>query len=148
MATVMQKIKDIEDEEENRTQLFFECHFSNFIWSTILQSVGFHRAAWGWDDELYFLIHSRMDTSFKELLKVAFTAFIYMIWEERNNRQIKGVGVFFVFIAFTMFFPVMVLMPQKFAIYFTLGWKDSEHNEKETGVYNGVKGVNIVMGHC
>lgn len=30
-------------------------------------------------------------------------------------------GVFFVFIAFTMFLPVMVLMPQKFAISFTLG---------------------------
>lgn len=30
-------------------------------------------------------------------------------------------GVFFVFIAFTMFLPVMVLMPQKFAICFTLG---------------------------
>ncbi|KAL9224899.1 hypothetical protein vseg_000881 [Gypsophila vaccaria] len=30
-------------------------------------------------------------------------------------------GTFFVFIAFTMFLPVMVLMPQKFAICFTLG---------------------------
>lgn len=30
-------------------------------------------------------------------------------------------GVFFVFIAFTMFLPVMVLMPQKFAICFTIG---------------------------
>ncbi|ONH93646.1 hypothetical protein PRUPE_8G243900 [Prunus persica] len=30
-------------------------------------------------------------------------------------------GVFFVFIAFTMFLPIMVLMPQKFAICFTLG---------------------------
>ncbi|MBA0823149.1 hypothetical protein Goarm_019899 [Gossypium armourianum] len=30
-------------------------------------------------------------------------------------------GVFFVFIAFTLFLPVMVLMPQKFAICFTLG---------------------------
>ncbi|TYJ48921.1 hypothetical protein E1A91_A01G098000v1 [Gossypium mustelinum] len=30
-------------------------------------------------------------------------------------------GVFFVFIAFTMFLPVMVLLPQKFAICFTLG---------------------------
>lgn len=30
-------------------------------------------------------------------------------------------GVFFIFIAFTMFLPVMVLMPQKFAISFTLG---------------------------
>ncbi|RXH67422.1 hypothetical protein DVH24_027569 [Malus domestica] len=30
-------------------------------------------------------------------------------------------GVFFVFIAFTTFLPVMVLMPQKFAICFTLG---------------------------
>ncbi|KAF6157998.1 hypothetical protein GIB67_008127 [Kingdonia uniflora] len=27
-------------------------------------------------------------------------------------------------------------------------WKDSEHNERETGVYNSVKGVNVVMGHC
>ncbi|RWR95030.1 Vesicle transport protein [Cinnamomum micranthum f. kanehirae] len=30
-------------------------------------------------------------------------------------------GIFFIFIAFTMFLPVMVLMPQKFAICFTLG---------------------------
>uniref|UniRef100_A0A5B7B753 Vesicle transport protein n=1 Tax=Davidia involucrata TaxID=16924 RepID=A0A5B7B753_DAVIN len=30
-------------------------------------------------------------------------------------------GVFFVFIAFTLFLPVMVLLPQKFAICFTLG---------------------------
>lgn len=30
-------------------------------------------------------------------------------------------GVFFVFISFTMFLPVMVVMPQKFAICFTLG---------------------------
>jgi hypothetical protein len=30
-------------------------------------------------------------------------------------------GVFFIFIAFTLFLPVMVVMPQKFAICFTLG---------------------------
>ncbi|KAB5527761.1 hypothetical protein DKX38_021608 [Salix brachista] len=30
-------------------------------------------------------------------------------------------GVFFVFVAFTMFLPVMVLVPQKFAICFTIG---------------------------
>lgn len=30
-------------------------------------------------------------------------------------------GVFFVVVAFTMFLPVMVLMPQKFALCFTLG---------------------------
>ncbi|KAI4340003.1 hypothetical protein MLD38_024884 [Melastoma candidum] len=30
-------------------------------------------------------------------------------------------GIFFIIIAFTMFLPVMVLMPQKFAICFTLG---------------------------
>ncbi|WOL06405.1 protein transport protein SFT2 [Canna indica] len=30
-------------------------------------------------------------------------------------------GVFFIFVAFTMFLPVMVLMPQKFALCFTLG---------------------------
>ncbi|KAF6166221.1 hypothetical protein GIB67_031005 [Kingdonia uniflora] len=27
-------------------------------------------------------------------------------------------------------------------------WKNFEHNERETGVYNGVKGVNVVVGHC
>jgi hypothetical protein len=30
-------------------------------------------------------------------------------------------GIFFVFIAFALFLPVMVLMPQKFALSFTLG---------------------------
>ena len=33
---------------------------------------------------------------------------------------ILPIGVFFVFIAFTMFLPVTVLMPQKLAICFTL----------------------------
>ncbi|XP_019198350.1 PREDICTED: protein transport protein SFT2-like [Ipomoea nil] len=32
-----------------------------------------------------------------------------------------AVGVFFIFIAISMFLPVMVLMPQKFAICFTIG---------------------------
>lgn len=32
-----------------------------------------------------------------------------------------AVGVFFIFIAFTMFLPVIVLVPQKFAICFTIG---------------------------
>ncbi|BBN16901.1 hypothetical protein MPTK1_7g10250 [Marchantia polymorpha subsp. ruderalis] len=32
-----------------------------------------------------------------------------------------AVGVFFVFLAFALFLPVMALMPQKFAITFTLG---------------------------
>lgn len=32
-----------------------------------------------------------------------------------------GTGIFFIFISFTMFLPVMVLMPQKFAICFTIG---------------------------
>lgn len=32
-----------------------------------------------------------------------------------------AVGVFFIFIAFTMFLPVIVLVPQKFAICFTMG---------------------------
>ncbi|CAH9054848.1 unnamed protein product [Cuscuta europaea] len=32
-----------------------------------------------------------------------------------------GAGVFFIFLAFTMFLPVMVIMPQKFAIGFTIG---------------------------
>ena len=30
-------------------------------------------------------------------------------------------GIFFIFIAFALFLPVMVLMPQKFALSFTLG---------------------------
>eukprot|EP01018_Ginkgo_biloba_P025530 Gb_22268 [translate_table: standard] len=30
-------------------------------------------------------------------------------------------GIFFIFVSFTMFLPVMVVMPQKFAICFTLG---------------------------
>ncbi|VFQ62105.1 unnamed protein product [Cuscuta campestris] len=32
-----------------------------------------------------------------------------------------GAGVFFIFLAFTMFLSVMVIMPQKFAICFTIG---------------------------
>lgn len=32
-----------------------------------------------------------------------------------------AVGVFLIFIAFTMFLPVIVLVPQKFAVCFTLG---------------------------
>ncbi|KAJ8748196.1 hypothetical protein K2173_000604 [Erythroxylum novogranatense] len=35
--------------------------------------------------------------------------------------MLLAAGVFFIFIAFTMFLPVMVLVPQKFAICFTIG---------------------------
>ena len=35
--------------------------------------------------------------------------------------MLLAAGVFFVFIAFTMFLPVIVLVPQKFAICFTIG---------------------------
>ncbi|OVA19733.1 Vesicle transport protein [Macleaya cordata] len=50
-------------------------------------------------------------------------------------------GVFFVFIAFTMFLPVMVLMPQKFAICFTLGCAfiiGSFFALKEASIYSGI----------
>ncbi|KAE8708323.1 hypothetical protein F3Y22_tig00110346pilonHSYRG00039 [Hibiscus syriacus] len=45
---------------------------------------------------------------------------------ERDSRELPichtpETGVFSIFIAFTMFLPVMVIMPQKFAICFTLG---------------------------
>ncbi|KAI3955073.1 hypothetical protein MKW92_053098 [Papaver armeniacum] len=49
-------------------------------------------------------------------------------WSTASIREIShvlwaalGSWSFFVFIAFTMFLPIMVLMPQKFAICFTLG---------------------------
>ncbi|KAF6135393.1 hypothetical protein GIB67_027267 [Kingdonia uniflora] len=37
------------------------------------------------------------------------------------NGILLATGVFFIFISFTMFLPIMVLMPQNFAICFTLG---------------------------
>ncbi|KAF6160255.1 hypothetical protein GIB67_019024 [Kingdonia uniflora] len=35
--------------------------------------------------------------------------------------KLLAIGVFFIFFSFTMFLPIMVLMPQKFPICFTLG---------------------------
>ncbi|KAJ8754827.1 hypothetical protein K2173_015339 [Erythroxylum novogranatense] len=50
-------------------------------------------------------------------------------------------GVFFVFIAFTMFLPVIVLVPQKFAICFTLGCGFI------VGSFFALKGPSSQLGH-
>ncbi|XP_020110016.1 protein transport protein SFT2-like [Ananas comosus] len=50
-------------------------------------------------------------------------------------------GIFLVFIAFTMFLPVMVLMPQKFAICFTLG------SAFIVGSFFALKGAKYQLAH-
>ncbi|KAF6139188.1 hypothetical protein GIB67_040335 [Kingdonia uniflora] len=66
--------------------------------------------------------------------------------EEKSNKWTRKV-VPFVLLSITG--GVALSAIDDLAIYSVCSrWKDSERNDKETGVYNGIKGVNIVMGHC
>ncbi|XP_059301937.1 uncharacterized protein LOC132053858 [Lycium ferocissimum] len=46
-----------EEEDESIEHLFFECTFSNALWTTMLRWMGLHRAAMGWQQEVTWAIN-------------------------------------------------------------------------------------------
>ncbi|XP_039010132.1 uncharacterized protein LOC120138791 [Hibiscus syriacus] len=73
--------------QESRNHLFLDCSYAKEVWGTILLHV--FRC---WNDALRWLVSSLKGKSLLvRILKLAWTGFVYFVWEERNRRIFRGV---------------------------------------------------------
>ncbi|KAK8277886.1 hypothetical protein V6Z11_D09G003000 [Gossypium hirsutum] len=78
-------------ELETRNHLFFECSYSKGIWKSILGLCRIDREIIDWQRELQWAyIKLKGKTLIAIIVRTAWNAYVYLIWEERNRRQFKG----------------------------------------------------------
>ncbi|KAL4278467.1 hypothetical protein GQ457_03G009500 [Hibiscus cannabinus] len=76
---------------ESREHLFFDCGFSMSIWKCVLGKCCVQRDVLHWNEEVQWAICCLKGKSLIVLiLKIAWSCFIYLIWEERNARQFRS----------------------------------------------------------
>ena len=73
--------------EETRDHLFFGCPYPQGIWRKILKLCNLDRRVMSWENELRWAEkRAKGRAMISLLLRVAWSAFIYNIWQERNTR--------------------------------------------------------------
>ncbi|KAL4339337.1 hypothetical protein GQ457_08G037540 [Hibiscus cannabinus] len=78
---------------ESRDHLFSKCAHSKQIWSSILQMCSIERDALVWNAELQWLCANLKGKSLLVFsLKLAWSTFVYHVWEERNRRKFCSVA--------------------------------------------------------
>ena len=76
-----------QQEAETRDHIFFDCPFAVAIWKEILRKCGLQRESLGWEGELKWASERLKGKALISiLLRVAWNAFVYHIWRERNYR--------------------------------------------------------------
>ncbi|KAL4367392.1 hypothetical protein GQ457_05G034820 [Hibiscus cannabinus] len=79
--------------QESRDHLFFSCPYSIFVWEHILHLCRLHRQIRTWNQELLWALENLKGKSLiVVILKIAWNAHIYHVWQERNHRQFRGVN--------------------------------------------------------
>lgn len=82
-------------EVETISHLFFECHTPRAIWNFILTDLQLNHNILPWQEEVKWCIDKFKGKNPMSIIrKLAFNAFIYCIWEERNARLYKGTWKF------------------------------------------------------
>lgn len=71
--------------QESRNHLYFECPYSNTIWTWIVNRCDLHLSI-SWEDTILQLQSLRGNKDSKRLCLLATQATIYWIWSERNTR--------------------------------------------------------------
>ena len=75
------------EEMEIRDHLFFGCSYAKCIWKQILQLCGLNRDVGSWLEELEWAIQRIKGKALISIvLRIAWKAFIYFVWRERNRR--------------------------------------------------------------
>ena len=73
---------------ECRDHLFFGCRFSRSIWEKILSLSEQSRLIGTWSEELQWAIQNLKGRKLLHIiLRVAWRAYIYYVWKERNGRM-------------------------------------------------------------
>ncbi|XVF58474.1 hypothetical protein PTKIN_Ptkin07bG0069400 [Pterospermum kingtungense] len=76
---------------ESRDHLFFACDYAWGIWTKVLAMCGIHRTNRDWLQELQWICEQAKGKAVKAvILRIAWKAAIYHIWQERNNRLHGG----------------------------------------------------------
>ncbi|KAL4334912.1 hypothetical protein GQ457_07G024120 [Hibiscus cannabinus] len=79
------------DALETRSHIFFDCPFAAGVWEALLQICKLDRGVMHWDEELSWAVAKLKEKSLIfHILKLAWNAFIYIVWEERNFRLYRG----------------------------------------------------------
>ncbi|XP_016446187.1 uncharacterized protein LOC107771350 [Nicotiana tabacum] len=79
------------DIEETHDHLYFECPYSQSLWTGMLEWLSYQRKVENWEDEVQWLttnVNNRNPR--KTLLGVVFAAVVYHIWIERNERRFQN----------------------------------------------------------
>ena len=72
---------------ESRDHMFFECNYSKELWKSILHCCGLNREVGTWNAELNWAMQKIKGKALISLiLGIAWKAFVYHIWKERNRR--------------------------------------------------------------
>ncbi|XVF78836.1 hypothetical protein PTKIN_Ptkin14bG0169200 [Pterospermum kingtungense] len=74
--------------QETRDHLFFDCDFSKEVWQLVLDACSISRRVSCWTSELQWMIQKvRGKALISGLLRSAWCAYMYFIWQERNGRE-------------------------------------------------------------
>ena len=72
---------------ETRDHLFFHCDYSTYIWKDVIHKCNFQYRSLSWNEELQYVIECCQGRTLgARILRVAFCATIYCLWQERNKR--------------------------------------------------------------
>ncbi|XP_039046112.1 uncharacterized protein LOC120186167 [Hibiscus syriacus] len=79
------------EERETRDHLFLHCSVANSVWNSVLHLNGICRGTCSWDAHISWACASWKGKSLlTTIMKLAWTTFTYIIWEERNKRIYQG----------------------------------------------------------
>ncbi|XP_039033307.1 uncharacterized protein LOC120169160 [Hibiscus syriacus] len=79
------------DDRETRDHMFIECSLADSLWKAILHLSGLRPYSSSWNNLLASASHAWKGKSLLiTILKLAWCAFLYSLWEEQNRRLFKG----------------------------------------------------------
>lgn len=76
--------------KETFDHLLFDCAYSRTMWSKILRWAEVKHQIGSWDEEISWIAKVAVNRSKGEILAFLFTAVVYHVWNERNNRRFQG----------------------------------------------------------
>ncbi|XP_039068771.1 uncharacterized protein LOC120215047 [Hibiscus syriacus] len=78
---------------ESRDHLFADCFYARNVWNVVLGLCGIRSIADSWDQRLNWLVVSLKGKSLRtRILKLAWTGFLYHVWEERNFKFFRSIS--------------------------------------------------------
>ncbi|KAE8697492.1 hypothetical protein F3Y22_tig00110621pilonHSYRG00363 [Hibiscus syriacus] len=79
---------------ESRDHIFSDCAFAMVVWHAILHACGLSQEPLCCNDLVrWLLLNLKGKSLMVQVLKLAWSGFIYFIWEERNHRLFRVLAV-------------------------------------------------------